>query len=90
MTKDLRNFISSYSTCNSVQRPQQKETLIPHQVPRIPWSKVGMDLFSINKSIYLIMVDYYSDYWELEELTDCTASTVTAARDNSVDMELPT
>ena len=35
-----------------------------------------MDLFSLNKSTYLIMVDYYSDYWELEELTDYTASTI--------------
>ena len=76
MTKDISNFISSCSTCNSVQRRQQKETLIPHQVPRIPWSKVGMDLFSLNKSTYLIMVDYYSDYCELEELRDYTASTV--------------
>ena len=75
MTKDIRNFISSCSTCNSVQLRQQTETLIPHQVPRIPWSKVGIDLFSISKSTY-IMVDYYSDYWEQEELTDYTASTV--------------
>lgn len=73
---DVKSFINSCATCNSTQSRQQRETLIPHQLPHIPWSKVGMDLFTLKNTTYLIMVDYYSDYWEIDELADYTSATV--------------
>ncbi|MGH0142006.1 UNVERIFIED_CONTAM: hypothetical protein FKN15_074960 [Acipenser sinensis] len=75
MTHEVKDLISKCSICNEHQRKQQKETLIPHQIPEQPWSKVGMDFFTVNKSDYLIIVDYYSDYWEIDELQDTTATT---------------
>ncbi|KAJ8400072.1 hypothetical protein AAFF_G00401110 [Aldrovandia affinis] len=73
---DVKSFVNSCATCNSTQSRQQRETLIPHQLPHIPWSKVGMDLFTLKNTTYLIMVDYYSDYWEIDELADYTSATV--------------
>jgi hypothetical protein len=35
-----------------------------------------MNLLTVNKSNHLIMVDYYSDYWEFDELTDTTSDTI--------------
>lgn len=55
---------------------QQKETLISHKIPHLPWSKIGMDLFNANDSMFLIMVDYYSDYWEIDRMPDYTSYTV--------------
>ena len=31
---------------------------------------------TVNKSNYFIMFDYYSDYWELDGLTDTTSDTI--------------
>ncbi|KAI4897681.1 hypothetical protein NFI96_029695 [Prochilodus magdalenae] len=76
---DIKNFTNGCATCNATQGKQQKETLTTHHIPDIPWSKVGIDLFSIKSSTYLIMVDYYSDYWEIDDLSDYTASTVIEA-----------
>ena len=33
-----------------------------------PWEKVGCDIFTSNNRDYLCTVDYYSDYFEVDEL----------------------
>ncbi|KAF7647499.1 hypothetical protein LDENG_00171560 [Lucifuga dentata] len=76
ITRDVQNYIGNCNTCNSLQQKQPKETFTDHQIPSLPWSKLGMDLFALHRSHYLIIMDYYCDYWELDELTDTTASTV--------------
>lgn len=76
LTRDVQTYVSNCDTCNTLRWKQPKETLTAHQIPSLPWSKLGMDLFALNGTHYLISVDYYSDYWELDELSDTTASTV--------------
>lgn len=39
-----------------------------HRVPQRPWEKVGCDIFTANNLDYLWTVDYYSDYFEVDEL----------------------
>ena len=55
---------------------QQKETLMPHDVPSRPWAKVGTDLFMFDNKDYLITVDYLSNFWEIDYLTDTKSTTV--------------
>ena len=43
------------------------------KIPTLPWSKVGQDLFTLNGRDYLVTVDYYSDYFEVDKLNDTTA-----------------
>ena len=47
-----------------------------YEIPSRPWKLLAQDLFTWNKKDYLITVDYYSDYWELDELADTTSLTV--------------
>ncbi len=51
---------------------------MPTEVPERSWSKLGVDLFEIDKQIYQILVDYYSNYFEVAKLTGSKASTVIA------------
>ena len=37
--------IKGYNICQSMKASQQKEPLIPHDVPSGPWEKVGIDIF---------------------------------------------
>ena len=55
-----------------------------HGIPKCPWSRVGMDLFSCLGEEYLITVDYYSDLWELDLLlaNPTTASVITKCKIN--------
>ena len=51
-----------------------------HPVPKKPFEYISMDLFEVvyieKKRHFLIMVDHYSDYFELNEIMDMTAATV--------------
>ena len=40
-----------------------------HTIPIRPWSKISADLFQLDGNNYLVMVDHYSDYIELDSLS---------------------
>ena len=40
--------------------------MIAHEVKEHPWSKVGMDLCELNEKTYLITVDYFSNFVEVD------------------------
>ena len=68
MNKDIEDFISTCSVCKSYQADQQKEPMISHEIPSRPWEKVGCDLFDFEDKHYLVCVDYYSDYFEVDRI----------------------
>ena len=76
MGVDIRDMVSECSTCMSVKPKQQKETMMSWEIPSRPWQIVSQDLFQYNHHDYLITVDSYSDYWEIDRLDDTTAQTV--------------
>lgn len=76
MTVQIKTAISKCDVCRSMDAKQQKETLHSHEVPSRPWAKVGTDLFSHNNRDYLLTVDYYSNFWEVDHLPDTKSSTV--------------
>ena len=41
---------------------------MPHAAPDRPWAKVGADLFELQGQHYLLLVDYYSKFFELARL----------------------
>ena len=76
MNADLNEYISACSICHSHETSQQQETLMPHDVPDRPWAKVGTDLYSISDTSYLIVIDYYSNFWEVDKLGNTDSVTV--------------
>ncbi len=50
--------------------------MIAQPSPTIPWDTVATDLFYWNNSNYLLVVDYYSRYFEIAKLSDTKSSTV--------------
>ena len=76
MTSAIRDHVSACGTCNSFRMEQPKEPLMPQKVPDRPWSKVAVDLFTLHKTEYIIVVDDYSNFFELRALSDTRASSV--------------
>ena len=76
MSADIREYVSTCETCCKFSTEQPKETLMQHNVPDRPWQKIGVDLFSFESIEYLITVDYFSNFWEIDRLDDTTATTV--------------
>jgi len=50
--------------------------MIAHKLPDRPWKNVATDLFELDNEHYLIVVDYYSRYFELEMMPTTTSSAV--------------
>ena len=75
MNADIKNYIERCQICNENRTTsQQKETLQPHSRPTRPWAKVGVDMFSLDKRNFLITVDYWSSYFELDQIIGDTTS----------------
>ena len=47
-----------------------------HTIPERPWQKLGMDIFTLNTRNYLVTVDYYSQFFEIDYLSTMTSSTI--------------
>uniref|UniRef100_A0A8C6ULU0 Gypsy retrotransposon integrase-like protein 1 n=1 Tax=Neogobius melanostomus TaxID=47308 RepID=A0A8C6ULU0_9GOBI len=76
MQAEIKDFVSTCTTCNEYAHSQQKETMLSHPLPTRPWQIVSMDLFTHGRKDYLLIVDHYSDFWEIELLPDLSAETV--------------
>ena len=46
------------------------------QLPEYPWQIAGTDLFEIDGTHYLLIVDYFSRYPEVIQLTSTTSAAV--------------
>ena len=76
MASEIRELVSQCFICNDYAAKQQKEPLISTEIPSRPWFIVAQDLFTFNQKSYLITVDFYSDFWELDPLTETSSETV--------------
>ena len=76
MTAKIRQLVSQCSVCNEFLQEQAKEPLMTYAIPTHPWQMVGQDLFTLDSQNYLITVDYFSDYWELDILPDTSSETI--------------
>ncbi len=72
---DIQRFVSSCQICLHYAH-DRAEPLLSTPLPDLPWQKVGTDLFELNGKHYLVAVDYYSRYLELEELQRQTSDDV--------------
>ena len=86
MNSDLKDYISKCSICITKSYSQQKESLTSHDVPNRPWANVATDLFSFKDKDYLILVDYYSKFWQLDVLPNTESITVVRKRDGIPDI----
>ncbi|KAL0151515.1 hypothetical protein M9458_053167, partial [Cirrhinus mrigala] len=58
------------------QPRNQKEPLISHEIPELPWLKIAADIFKIRGQSFLLIVDYMSKFPEVMNIKDKTARTV--------------
>ena len=56
-----------------------RQPMIGSPLPSYPWEKVASDLFQLNGVTYLLVVDYFSRYMEVQTLTTTTSASVIRA-----------
>ena len=73
MNSQIEDIVSNCPTCTKHQSSNPKEPMIAHELPERPWKNVATDLFTLDNEQYLIVVDYYSRYFELERMSTTTS-----------------
>jgi transposase InsO family protein len=76
MIGQIADKIGKCATCQKFAKKQSKEPLKLQETPDRPWQNLASDLFVFHCEDYLLIVDTYSGFFEIEMLEDTTASTV--------------
>ena len=76
MDSDINDALLTCQICQTSRNHQQKEPLLSYPVPSQPWSIVATDMFQWRSLTYLVTVDSYSGWFELDSLRDTTAKTI--------------
>ena len=70
--KEIENLVNSCCVCQKYHNSQQKEPMIPTEIPLRPWQSLSADLFYVQQSWFLIVVDYYSKFPFVKKLHNLT------------------
>ena len=76
MNSQMEDIVSNCPACTEHQSSNPKEPMIAHELPKRPWENVAADLFMLENEQYLILVDYYSRYFERERMCTTTSSAI--------------
>ena len=74
--KQISEFISNCTICNSYKPTQQKEPLVRDEIPTRLWQSISADLSEFHGTDSLITTDDYSNFFEQGVLTGKTSKEV--------------
>ena len=74
MAHDIKQLADSCETCQEMKPRNTQEPLKQHNEGDGPCQKIGLDFFEIAGKHYLIVVDYYSNFIEIDLLTSQTST----------------
>ena len=78
VSSQIKNKILQCIVCRRYSTPPV-ESMIAVDLPERQWQRLGGDLFYLNGSTYLLLVDYFSRYPEVVRLQSLTAHAVIKA-----------
>lgn len=80
MNSCITDVVNNCIACQNARREQQREPLLPSEVPTGPWKVLAADLLHCVDSNFLVVIDYYSEFMEVEELKENTLSSTVIER----------
>lgn len=73
ISNEIEQTVTHCRTCQENAPKNQKEPLIPHDIPNAPFEKTACDILDFKSQSYLAVVDFYSKWIELVKLKGKTA-----------------
>ena len=73
MSAQIEDRVAKCDTCSQYQRAHAKEPMVVSETPDRPWAKVGADLFEHKGTTYLLTINYYSKWIEVDKLDNLTS-----------------
>ena len=76
MNSEIKEVIEECSVCAKFQAKNASQPMQSHKVSDRPWNKVATVLFTVNGKNYITLVEYFSDFVEVNEIEDTTSHAV--------------
>ena len=74
MSSDIKQMADTCKICQQMKPKNMQEPLKQHVDGDEPWQKVGLDIFQIADKHYLVTVNYYFNFTEVDLLTTLTSA----------------
>ena len=78
MSSEIEDMVGNCPTCLERRDSNCKEPLISHPIPERPLQVVSTDLFTWNDQDFIVVVDHFSRFIEVEKLPSSRSSSVIA------------
>jgi len=75
LTAEIQDMVSGCETCQRVNVAQPTEPMMLTETPTRPWEVISCDHFQWNGSQYLVTVDHYSSFFEVDKVEAMDAKT---------------
>lgn len=72
----IEEFVRKCFSCQTYQNNNIKEPLLPHEVPNLPFFKLGIDIMDFKCKSYLVIYDYFSKWLDIKLVPSKNAKTV--------------
>lgn len=76
ISKELSEYIERCNFCQINRRKHKSEPLKPTRLPDRPWQQLALDLFDLKGDKYLIVVDYFSRWFEVVKMARIDSESV--------------
>ena len=73
---DIETLVKSCDKCQEFSKRNNRDPDIPREIPLVPWSLLEMDLFTMDDSTFLLVVDVTSRFPVVRILSSETANSV--------------
>lgn len=77
MSTDIASLAKTCLLCQRYKSRNARLPMLSHDIPTLPWQVIGVDLFYHEGEEYLVMVDFYSFFFEIKQMRRTTAEAVT-------------
>ena len=84
MNAEIEEYVSKCHICNMFQPEQPKKPLVSHPFPSRPWEAIAKDMFELHGKHYLVTVDCFSNFAEVNRLYSTTSREVITKLKNHV------
>ncbi len=84
MKADIRDMCNACSKCAQFKAINPKEPMQSQPIPERPWQFVSQDLATFETGNYLITVDHFSDFVEVDELDNTLSSTIASKTESHI------
>ena len=74
--KAIIALVERCQTCQRNRPAQCEQPLHPTALPKLPWQNIAIDICQHKRNDYLVIIDYYSRWIEIKQLTSLTSACV--------------